>query len=335
MTQPLAHHHIAVLLGGPSAEREVSLATGAAYADALERLGARVSRVDPGLNPFRIAQVLTALAPDLVFNGLHGRWGEDGCVQGVLETLGMAYTHSGVLASALAMDKARSKAVMAAAGVPVPGGGLHDRHEVARDHVMQPPYVVKPNAEGSSVGVFIVREGANRPPRPLAAPDWAFGDQVLVEPYIAGLELSVAVLGQATSPRALAVTEIHSSTGFYDYDAKYAEGGSIHVLPARIPDAVRDRAMHLAELGHTSLGCRGVTRVDFRYDGINDLLVVMEVNTQPGMTPTSLVPEQADHVGVSFDRLVFWIVEDAYARCSAGGTAQACAPPGRSARKSE
>jgi len=316
--RPLANQHVVVLLGGPSAEREVSLVTGAAYADALERLGARVSRVDPGPD---IAQALAALAPDLVFNGLHGRWGEDGCVQGVLETLGLAYTHSGVLASALAMDKGRSKAVLAAAGIPVPGGGLFNRHDVARDHVMQPPYVVKPNAEGSSVGVFVVREGANGPPRELAAPDWTFGEAVMVEPYIPGLELSVATLGHATGPKALAVTEICSSTAFYDYAAKYAEGGSIHRLPARIPDAVRDRAMRLAELGHASLGCRGVTRSDFRYDDINDLLVLLEVNTQPGMTPASLVPEQAAHAGVSFDRLVFWIVEDAYARKCAGGTA--------------
>ena len=320
MTQPkpLAHQHIVVLLGGPSAEREVSLATGAAYAGALERLGARVTRVDPGPD---IAQVLVALKPDAVINGLHGRWGEDGCVQGVLETLGLAYTHSGVLASALAMDKAKSKAVLAAAGILVPGGGLHNRHDVAREHVLPPPYVVKPNAEGSSVGVFIVQEGANSPPRDLAAESWAFGERVMVEPYVPGLDLAVAVVGESNGPRALAVTEIRSSTGFYDYHAKYAEGGSIHVIPAPIPDAVRDRAMRLAELGHTSLGCRGVTRVDFRYDGINDLLALLEVNTQPGMTPTSLVPEQADHTGVSFDRLVFWILEDAYARCSAGGTA--------------
>lgn len=315
---PLANRHVAVLLGGPSSEREVSLVTGEACAAALERLGARVSRVDPGPD---IAQVLTALKPDVVFNGLHGRWGEDGCVQGVLQTLGLPYTHSGVLASALAMDKAKSKAVLAAAGIPVPGGGLFDRHDVARDHVMQPPYVVKPNAEGSSVGVFIVPEGANRPPRDLAAKSWAFGQRVMVEPYVPGLELAVAVMGGSNGPRALAVTEIRSSTGFYDYHAKYAEDGSIHVIPAEIPDTVRDHAMRMAELGHTSLGCQGVTRVDFRYDGINDLLVLLEVNTQPGMTPTSLVPEQADHTGVSFDRLVLWILEDAYARCSAGGTA--------------
>jgi D-alanine-D-alanine ligase len=268
------------------------------------------------------------LAPDLVFNGLHGRWGEDGCVEGVLETLGLAYTHSGVLASALAMDKAKSKAVLAAAGIVVPGGALFDRRDVARDHVMRPPYVVKPNAEGSSVGVFIVPQGANAPPRELAAPDWAFGDQVMVEPFVPGVELSVAVLGGRTGPRALAVTEIQPSTGFYNYDAKYSRDGSIHVLPAEIPNAVRDLALRTAELGHATLGCRGVTRVDFRYDDINDLLVLLEVNTQPGMTPTSLVPEQADHAGVSFDRLVFWIVEDAYARRCAGGIAKANAPPG-------
>jgi D-alanine-D-alanine ligase len=322
---PLTNHHIAVLLGGPSAEREVSLSSGAAYIAALERLGARVIPVDPGPD---VAQVLTALKPDLVLNALHGKWGEDGCVQGVLETLGLAYTHSGVLASALAMDKARSKAVLAAAGLAVPGGGLFDRHDVARDHVMQPPYVVKPNAEGSSVGVFIVPAGANAPPSELASPHWAFGDAVMVEPYIPGLELAVAVLGGTTGPRALAVTEIRPSTAFYDYAAKYSEGGSTHVIPAPIPNAVRDRAMHMAKLGHAALGCQGVTRCDFRYDGINDLLVLLEINTQPGMTPTSLVPEQADHAGVSFDRLVFWIVEDAYARWSAGGIGQVAAPPG-------
>lgn len=317
-TQPLLGRHIAVLLGGPSSEREVSLVSGAACADALERLGAKVSRIDPGKD---VAQALTATKPDLVFNALHGEWGEDGCVQGVLETLKLPYTHSGVLASALAMDKAKAKAVLAAAGVIVPGGGLYNRHDVARDHVLQPPYVVKPNAEGSSVGVFLVFEGANRPPEELASPSWTFGDEVMVEPYIRGLELAVAVLGESNGPRALAVTDIRASTGFYDYEAKYSEGGSIHVLPAQIPDGVRDRAMRMAELAHSALGCQGVTRSDFRYDDINDILVLLEVNTQPGMTPTSLAPEQADHVGIPFDQLVLWIVEDAYARCSAGGTA--------------
>lgn len=316
--QPLFGRHIAVLLGGPSSERKVSLVSGRECADALERLGAKVTCIDPGPD---VAQVLTATKPDLVFNALHGEWGEDGCVQGVLETLKLPYTHSGVLASALAMDKAKAKAVLAAAGVTVPGGGLFNRHDVARDHVLQPPYVVKPNAEGSSVGVFIVKEGANRPPEEVGAPSWTFGEEVMVEPYIQGMELAVAVLGESKGPRALAVTDIRASTGFYDYEAKYSEGGSIHVLPAPIPNAVRDRAMRMAELAHTALGCQGVTRSDFRYDDINDLLVLLEVNTQPGMTPTSLAPEQADHVGIPFDHLVLWIVEDAYARCSAGGTA--------------
>jgi D-alanine-D-alanine ligase len=313
---PLSGRHIAVLLGGPSSERKVSLVSGAACADALERLGAKVSRIDPGKD---VAQVLTATKPDLVFNALHGEWGEDGCVQGVLETLKLPYTHSGVLASALAMDKAKAKAVLAAAGVIVPGGGLYNRHDVARDHVLQPPYVVKPNAEGSSVGVFLVFEGANRPPEELASPAWTFGEDVMVEPYIRGLELAVAVLGESNGPRALAVTDIRASTGFYDYEAKYSEGGSIHVLPAPIPDTVRDRAMRMAELAHSALGCQGVTRSDFRYDDINDLLVLLEVNTQPGMTPTSLVPEQAAHKGVGFDALVLWMVEDAYGRSGQRG----------------
>ena len=313
MSKPLDGHHVAVLLGGLSPEREVSLVSGAACADALERLGAKVTRVDAGRD---LAAVLTRLKPDVCFNALHGVWGEDGSVQGVLETLAIPYTHCGVLASALAMDKAKAKAVMAAAGVPVPGGGLFNRFEAARDHVMAPPYVVKPNAEGSSVGVFLVFEGANGPPQELAAPSWTFGDEVMIEPYIAGLELSVAVM----DGRGLAVTEITPSTGFYDYDAKYADGGSSHVLPARISADATARALRLAEAAHAALGCRGVTRSDFRYDDVNDNLVLLEVNTQPGMTPTSLVPEQAAHLGIGFDELVCWIVEDAYGRGGAGRT---------------
>jgi D-alanine-D-alanine ligase len=313
MSDRLAGHHVAVLLGGLSSEREVSLVSGAACADALERSGAKVTRVDAGRD---LAQVLTALKPDVVFNALHGEWGEDGCVQGVLETLALPYTHCGVLPSALAMDKARAKAVMAAAGVVVPGGGLFDRFEAARDHVMPPPYVVKPNAEGSSVGVFLVFEGANGPPQELVAPTWTFGDQVMIEPFIPGLELSVAVM----DGRGLAVTEILPTTGFYDYDAKYADGGSSHVLPARISADATARALRLAEAAHAALGCRGVTRSDFRYDDVNDLLVLLEVNTQPGMTPTSLVPEQAAHLGIGFEDLVCWIVEDAYGRGGAGRT---------------
>jgi D-alanine-D-alanine ligase len=305
MSLPLARRHVAVLMGGLSSEREVSLVSGRECADALERLGAKVNRIDAGRD---LAQVLTANRPDVVFNALHGAWGEDGCVQGVLETLGLPYTHSGVLASALAMDKAKAKAVLAAAGVTVPGGGLYNRFEVAKSHIMPPPYVVKPNAEGSSVGVFLVFEGANSPPQEVVAPDWTFGEEVMVEPYIAGQELAVAVMGN----QALTVTDIVSRTGFYDYDAKYGEGGSTHIMPADMPKPAFERALRMAEAAHSALGCQGVTRSDFRYDNVNDLLVLLEVNTQPGMTPTSLAPEQAAHLGIGFDDLVLWIVEQAY-----------------------
>ncbi len=305
MSLPLAGRHVAVLMGGLSSEREVSLVSGRECADALERLGAKVNRIDAGRD---LAQVLTANRPDVVFNALHGAWGEDGCVQGVLETLDLPYTHSGVLASALAMDKAKAKAVLAAAGVTVPGGGLYNRFEVAKSHIMPPPYVVKPNAEGSSVGVFLVFEGANSPPQEVVAPDWTFGEEVMVEPYIAGQELAVAVMGN----QALTVTDIVSRTGFYDYDAKYGEGGSTHIMPADMPKPAFERALRMAEAAHSALGCQGVTRSDFRYDNINDLLVLLEVNTQPGMTPTSLAPEQAAHLGIGFDDLVLWIVEQAY-----------------------
>jgi D-alanine-D-alanine ligase len=313
MSLRLAGRHVAVLMGGLSSEREVSLVSGRECADALERLGARVSRIDAGRD---LAEVLSATRPDVVFNALHGAWGEDGCVQGVLETLGLPYTHSGVLASALAMDKAKAKAVLAAAGVVVPGGGLFNRFDVARDHVLPRPYVVKPNAEGSSVGVFLVFEGANGPPQGVVAPDWTFGEEVMVEPYIAGQELAVAVMGD----RALTVTDIVSRTGFYDYDAKYGEGRSTHVMPAQMPQAAFDRALRMAEAAHRALGCQGLTRSDFRYDGVNDLLVLLEVNTQPGMTPTSLAPEQAADSGIGFDDLVFWILENAHGGGGARGS---------------
>ena len=311
MSGRLSGHHVAVLMGGISPERDVSLVTGAACADGLERSGAKVTRVDAGRD---LAQVLTALKPDVVFNALHGAWGEDGCVQGVLETLALPYTHCGVLASALAMDKAKAKAVLAAAGVAAPGGGLFNRFDVARGHVMAPPYVVKPNAQGSSVGVFLVFEGANGPPQDVVAPGWTYGEEVMVEPYVPGKELAVAVM----DGKALTVTDILPRTGFYDYDAKYGEGGSVHVLPAKLPPGIREKAMRLAELAHAALGCRGVTRSDLRYDDVNDVLVLLEVNTQPGMTPTSLVPEQAAHVGIGFDELVCWMVEDAYGRDGEG-----------------
>ncbi len=311
MTRPSSDTHVAVLMGGLSSERDVSLSSGKGCADALEAQGYRVTRIDAGRD---LAQVLAALKPDVVFNALHGAWGEDGCVQGVLETLQIPYTHSGVLSSALAMDKDKSKAVLKAAGVIVPGGGLYDRHEVASRHVIDTPYVVKPNAEGSSVGVFLVRDGANRPVVEVGEEGWAYGEQVMVEPYIAGRELCVTVIGEATGPRALTVTDITPTKGFYDYEAKYAPGGSVHVLPAVLPPHVFEMALRQSELAHAAMGCRGVTRSDFRYDEEKDQLVFLEVNTQPGMTPTSLAPEQAAYVGMSYQDLVRWMVEDASCR---------------------
>jgi D-alanine-D-alanine ligase len=308
MNRPLSELHVAVLMGGLSPEREVSLNSGAGCADALEGQVRKISRVDAGRD---LAQVLADLKPDVAFNALHGVWGEDGCVQGILETLQIPYTHSGVLASALAMDKDKSKAVLRAAGVTVPGGGLYDRFEVARRHVIEPPYVIKPNAEGSSVGVFLVPVGANGPQTEVGAPDWTYGDQVMVEPYIPGKELAVAVIGETTGPRALTVTDITPVKGFYDYEAKYAPGGSIHKLPAELPAHVFEAALREAERAHAALGCRGVSRSDFRYDDLNDVLVLLEVNTQPGMTSTSLAPEQAAHVGIGYRDLVRWMVEDA------------------------
>ncbi len=309
MNRALSDLHVAVLMGGISAERQVSLSSGEECAKALERQGARVSRVDAGRD---LANVLSGLIkPDVALNCLHGAWGEDGCVQGVLETLRIPYTHSGVLASALAMDKDKSKAVLKAAGLKVPGGGLFDRHEVATRHVIEPPYVVKPNAEGSSVGVYLVREGANDFASEVAATDWSYGEKVMVEPFIPGKELAVTVLGETAGPRALTVTDITPVKGFYDYEAKYAKGGSVHVLPAVLPPPVFEAALREAELAHTAMGCRGVSRSDFRYDDVKDDLVLWEVNTQPGMTPTSLAPEQAAHVGMSYEDLVRWMVEDA------------------------
>ena len=308
MSRAPSETHVAVLMGGLSSEREVSLSSGKGCAEALETAGFRVTRVDAGRD---LAQVLAALRPDVVFNALHGDWGEDGCVQGVLETLAIPYTHSGVLASALAMDKDKSKAVLKAAGLKVPGGGLFDRHEVARRHVIDPPYVVKPNAEGSSVGVHLVREGSNDFATEVGADGWTYGDMVMVEPFIPGKELAVTVLGEASGPRALTVTDITPVKGFYDYEAKYAPGGSVHVLPAILPPEVFEAALRQAEAAHVAMGCRGVSRTDFRYDDVKDDLVLLEVNTQPGMTPTSLVPEQAAYVGLSYPELVRWMVEDA------------------------
>lgn len=297
---------VAVLLGGLSPERSVSLSSGAGCAAALRRLGHEVCEIDPQ-EPDWIERLRAANA-DAAFNALHGEWGEDGRTQGVLDYLKLPYTHSGVLASALAMDKDKSKAIFAQASLPLANGKLMQRLEAAKAHPMPAPYVVKPNAQGSSVGVFIVREGANRPPEQLLDPDWTFGEEVLVEEFIDGKELTVAVMhGRG----ALAVTEILPTGEWYDFDAKYAEGGSRHVVPADIPQAVTDQLMRAAEAAHTALGCRGVTRADFRYDPKRNRIALLEVNTQPGMTPTSLVPEQAAHVGMSYDALVAWILEDA------------------------
>jgi D-alanine-D-alanine ligase len=292
---------IAVLKGGRSAERDVSLVSGRECAAALRREGYEVVEIDAGPD---LARVLAELKPDVAFNALHGRWGEDGCVQGILEWLEIPYTHSGVLASALAMDKARAKTVFAAAGLPVAHGMIVDRDAARRAHPMPPPYVVKPVNEGSSVGVYIVAEGANGPAQ--LADDMP--ERVLVEEYVAGRELTTTVMGD----RALAVTDIIAD-GWYDYHAKYAPGGSRHVVPAELPADITAACLDYALRAHRALGCRGVSRTDFRWDERRGLagLVLLEVNTQPGMTPTSLAPEQAAYCGMSYDELVRWMVEDA------------------------
>jgi D-alanine-D-alanine ligase len=299
--------HIAVLMGGWSAEREVSMRSGKACADALERCRYRVTRVDVGRD---IATVLRTLKPDAAFNVLHGRPGEDGTLQGILEILGIPYTHSGVLASSLAMQKDVAKIVMQAAGVPVPEGKVVSVKDAAREHVLPRPYVLKPIAEGSSVGVFIVTEQHEHPPQELNRPDWEFGERVLAERYIPGKELTCAVMGD----KPLHVIEIVAATKFYDYEAKYAPGGSKHLLPAPISPFVYQEVRRLALKAHLALGCRGVSRADFRYDDRSEGtegLVCLEVNTQPGMTETSLVPELAAYAGLTFDELVRWMVEDA------------------------
>ena len=292
---------VVVLMGGASAEREVSLSTGRGCVRALKEAGYSVIEVDAGPD---LAERLVALKPDVVFNALHGRWGEDGCVQGLLEWLRIPYTHSGVLASALAMDKERTKATYRAAGLPVVPSVIAAKAEVRARHVLPPPYVVKPYNEGSSVGVWIVADDNNGPPQL----DDAMPDHVMVEAYAPGRELTVSVLGD----RALTVTEIVTE-GWYDYDAKYKPGGSSHVVPAALPPAIFDACMDYALRAHRALGCRGLSRTDFRWDEARGLdgLILLETNTQPGMTPTSLSPEQAAHCGISFADLCRWLVEDA------------------------
>jgi len=300
--------HVAVLMGGWSAERPVSLNSGKGCADALESRGYRVTRIDVGRD---IAEVLLKLNPDVAFNALHGKFGEDGTIQGVLELLQIPYTHSGVLASALAMRKDRAKVVLAAAGVPVAESVTIDRHEAARRHALPPPYVLKPIAEGSSFGVVIVKEGRAHPPQEVGREDWPYGDELLAERFVDGKELTCAVMGD----RALGVIEIRPvSEAFYGYDAKYSKGGSLHILPAEIKPKIYHEVQNLSLRAHRALGCRGVTRADFRFDeakGEDGDLVCLEVNTQPGMTETSLVPDMATHAGISFAELVEWMTEDA------------------------
>lgn len=296
---------VSVLMGGASSERDVSLRSGQAVGAALEQAGYVVTLVECGHDPATLISDLRASRPDVVFNALHGRFGEDGCVQGILNLLGLPYTHSGLLASAAAMDKAYARRLFAVAGLPVAEGQVVRRGEASP---LPRPYVVKPLNEGSSVGVYIVRDGGNADP--LA--DWPFeGNEVLVETFVPGRELTVAVMGD----RALGVLEITSEHGFYDYDAKYAPGGSRHIMPAPLPPEDTAEAGRLALAAHRALGCRGVSRADLRYDdtrpGEAPRLVLLEVNTQPGMTATSLVPDIAAHAGISFPELVRWMVENA------------------------
>ncbi|WP_132956228.1 D-alanine--D-alanine ligase [Rhizobium sp. BK251] len=299
--------HVAVLLGGFSSERPVSLSSGKACADALEAEGFRVTRVDVDRD---VSSQLAVLKPDVVFNALHGPFGEDGTIQGVLEYLQIPYTHSGVLASALAMDKSRAKLVAAAAGIPVAESIVMSRFSFTSEHPMKPPYVVKPVREGSSFGVVIVQEDQSHPPQIVSSPEWLYGDEVIVERYIPGRELTCAVMGDV----ALGVIEIvpldHS---FYDYDAKYVKGGSRHDLPAKISPNIYQKIQTIALRAHQAIGCRGVSRSDFRFDDrlSEDGVIWLEINTQPGMTPTSLAPEMAAHAGYSFGEFLRWMVEDA------------------------
>ncbi|PZW37975.1 D-alanine-D-alanine ligase [Humitalea rosea] len=298
---------VAVLFGGISAEREVSLTSGRLCAAALVEAGFEVTPIDVGADPAALIDALRAARPDAVFNALHGRYGEDGCVQGLLDWMGLPYTHSGLRASATAMDKAAAKAVFRSAGLPVAEQVLLTAAELEDSDPLPVPYVIKPVHEGSSVGVHIIRANDNR--RAEIARTWTFG-QIMAEPFIPGRELTVAVLGD----EALTVTDITAHTEFYDYEAKYADGGSTHILPARIHPGIAAEAMRVALAAHQALGCRGVSRADFRYDdtaGEPGRLILLEVNTQPGMTPTSLVPEQAAHRGISFPALCARLVAEA------------------------
>ena len=292
---------VVVLMGGISCEREVSLSSGRECAAALRKEGYEVITLDAGPD---VALRLTELRPDVVFNALHGQWGEDGCVQGILEWLKIPYTHSGVLASALAMDKQKSKAAYRAAGLPVVESLLASRAEISKQHLLDPPYVVKPNNEGSSFGVNFVSEDANVPTK-LSDDLPTF---MMVEKYIKGRELTTTVMDE----RVLGVTEIFTD-GWYDYYAKYKQGGSYHVVPANVPAGITEACLDYAQRAHRAIGCRGVSRTDFRWDDTKGVagLFLLETNTQPGMTPTSLSPEQAAKQGISFGAFCRWMVEDA------------------------
>ena len=307
MMRPASIPRVAVLGGGFSKERDVSLVSGAAAGRALEAKGFDVTLIDPPRDMAAFVAAVTAAKPDVVFNALHGRFGEDGCIQGILDMMRIPYTHSGRLASTVAMDKPMAKRMFAAAGIPVAEERIVTRAEAEQGDVMERPYVLKPVNEGSSVGVKIVRHGDNRPP--LDDLGLEMNDFIMAERFIPGREVTVAVLGD----KPLAVTEITTARGFYDYEAKYAAGGSAHVLPAQLSPALTQRAMDLSLAAHRILGCRGVSRADLRLDGEN--FFMLEVNTQPGLTPTSLVPEQAAHVGMPFNDLILWMVE--HAQCDA------------------
>ena len=303
MTSPRTINRVAVLYGGFSTEREVSLVSGREAIAALKEAGYEVIPVDVLRDMQALTATLAEAKPDVVFNALHGRFGEDGSIQGLLDMMALPYTNSGRVASALAMDKSVAKKIFAAEGIPVADDIIVTRQEAETGDPLPRPYVVKPINEGSSVGVRIVREGDNK--SPLDDLGLSLDSPIMVERYIPGQEVTVAILGE----RALAVTEITTERGFYDYDAKYADGGSIHVLPADLSPAVYNRTLEISLSAHKALGCRGVSRADLRLDG--DDLYLLEINTQPGLTPTSLVPEQAAHVGMSFTDLVSWMVENA------------------------
>ena len=301
---------VAVLYGGTSSERPVSLVSGNAAISALREKGHEVTPVDVGADIAVTIQALKSAAPDVVFNALHGPKGEDGAIQGVLEWMGLPYTHSGIRASAVAMDKGATRMLLAAAGLPIAEGRVITPEELAEADPLPVPYVVKPVAEGSSVGVEIIRQGDNR--RAEIAKNWRFGKEALVEAFVPGRGLTAGVMGD----RTLAVTDIlpAETAAFYDFEAKYKAGGSRHVVPAELPESVTERALDYALRAHQILGCSGASRTDFRYDDETDTLIVLEVNTQPGMTPTSLLPEQAAYCGISYPDLCDWLVQEALTR---------------------